>query len=224
MKKQNPGKGFNKAVSVCIIALLTLGQVPEVFGGQNAANPAQATRPVKLNIVIVEGDGAINNIQQRVAREAIVQVNDENDRPVAGALILFSLPTSGPGGTFANGNVISVASDAAGRATATYTPNSVGGSFQINVTASFQGLTATAVIQQRNNSSGNSEGLSTTTIVMIAGAAAAAVAIGVVASRKGEATSAGPTIRIGNGTPTIGAPGGWAPSTSRQSSRPKWRD
>src|SRR5262245_51080719 len=123
MTKRVRGKTFYKAVSVCVIALLTIGQVPEVFAGQNATSPGPAAqRPLKLNVVIVEGDGAINNIQQRVAREAIIQVNDENDRPVAGALILFSLPNSGPGGTFANGtNSFSVASDASGRAAASYT-------------------------------------------------------------------------------------------------------
>ena len=37
-----------------------------------AAPPQQA--PAKLSIVIVEGEGAINNIRQRTAREPIVQV------------------------------------------------------------------------------------------------------------------------------------------------------
>ena len=58
----------------------------------------------KLNLLIVEGDGAINNIRQRTAREPIVQVEDENHRPVAGAAVLFLLPSRGAGGTFADGS------------------------------------------------------------------------------------------------------------------------
>ena len=51
---------------------------------------AQNVAPM-LNIVIVEGDGAINNIRQRTAREPIVQVEDQNHKPVAGAAVVFAL-------------------------------------------------------------------------------------------------------------------------------------
>src|ERR1700691_5422195 len=72
-----------------------------------------------LNLVIVEGDGAINNIRQRTAREPIVQVTDENHKPVAGAAVLFLLPEHGAGGTFADGShSLSVVTDSAGRAKA----------------------------------------------------------------------------------------------------------
>src|SRR5579863_9420151 len=57
----------------------------------------------KLEIVIVEGEGAINNIKERVNREPIVQVEDENHKPVAGAVVVFFLPNQGPGGTFFDG-------------------------------------------------------------------------------------------------------------------------
>ena len=46
----------------------------------------------ELNIVIVEGEGATNNIRQRVARQPIIQVEDENHKPVAGAVVVFTLP------------------------------------------------------------------------------------------------------------------------------------
>ncbi len=84
----------------CLVSLSLsfLLAVPDV-----ARAAPQAPAPAKLNIVIVEGEGAINNIRQRTAREPIVQVEDENHRPVAGAAVLFLLPENGPGGTFANG-------------------------------------------------------------------------------------------------------------------------
>mgnify|MGYP001550515740 CR=1 FL=1 len=81
---------------------------------------AMGQAPVeKLNLVIVEGDGAINNIRQRTAREPIVQVQDENHRPVAGAAVTFVLPDQGAGATFANGShTLTVMTDNAGRAAA----------------------------------------------------------------------------------------------------------
>src|SRR3984885_12163944 len=79
--------------------------------------PAWAQNPASLQIIIVEGEGAINNVKQRVNREPIVQVEDENHKPVAGAAIIFFLPTSGPSGTFANGSqTLTVTTDATGRA------------------------------------------------------------------------------------------------------------
>src|ERR1700678_749766 len=105
-----------------------------------------------LNIVIVEGDGAINNIRQRTAREPIVQVEDENHKPVAGAAVIFALPGQGAGGTFAGGaHTLSVVTDSQGRAVARgFHPNTVQGQYQIHVTVSNNGQTANATISQSN--------------------------------------------------------------------------
>jgi hypothetical protein len=62
--------------------------------------PAFAQAPPALNLVIVEGEGAINNVKQRVNRDPIVQVEDENHRPIAGAAVIFFLPDRGASGTF----------------------------------------------------------------------------------------------------------------------------
>src|SRR6202161_3851633 len=70
-----------------------------------SAKPAESPQAAPmLNIVIVEGEGTLNNVKQRVNREPIVQVEDENHKPVAGAAIIFFLPNDGPGGAFANGS------------------------------------------------------------------------------------------------------------------------
>src|SRR5688572_3343817 len=109
----------------------------------SAAPPSPA-----LNLVIVEGEGAINNVRQRTAREPIVQVEDENRRPVAGAAVVFTLPSNGASGTFVNGaRTLTTVTDANGRAVARgLRPNNVQGQFQINVTASSAGQTVTGVI------------------------------------------------------------------------------
>jgi hypothetical protein len=169
----------------------------------------------RLNLVIVEGDGAINNIRQRTAREPIVQVEDENHKPVAGAAVLFLLPDRGPGGTFADGShSLSVVTDSQGRAAARGIHfNHAQGQFTIQVTATFGGLTATAVITQSiGTGSGTTttaaSGISTKLIVILA-VAAAAVAGGVLyATHHGggssPAAAAGTTIAAGGGT--VGAP------------------
>src|SRR5690348_8350565 len=90
--------------------------------------------PLKLNITIVEGDGAINNIRQRTAREPIVQVEDQNHRPIAGAAVLFELPGQGASGVFPNGShTLTVMTDSQGRAVAHgLRPNNVKGQFQMH--------------------------------------------------------------------------------------------
>ncbi|HJT88175.1 MAG TPA: hypothetical protein VJ732_09975, partial [Bryobacteraceae bacterium] len=98
-------------------------------------SPVMAQQAPMLNIVVVEGEGAINNIRQRTAREPIIQVEDQNHKPVAGAVVAFTLPTQGAGGTFANGaRMLSVVTDSQGRAVATgLRPNNIAGQFQIRV-------------------------------------------------------------------------------------------
>src|SRR5881398_1442797 len=81
--------------------------------------PALAQDQGGLNLVIVEGEGAINNIRQRTAREPIVQVEDENHKPVAGAAVVFLLPSNGAGGSFANGaRTLTMTTDNQGQAVA----------------------------------------------------------------------------------------------------------
>src|ERR1022692_746594 len=91
----------------------------------------------KLIINIVEGEGAINNVKQRVNREPIVQVEDENHKPIAGAAIVFFLPNDGPGGTFANGSTtFTTTTNSQGQAVARGIRfNNQAGSMQIRVSA-----------------------------------------------------------------------------------------
>src|SRR5258708_15451218 len=104
---------------------------------------AQEAAPQKLNIEILDGDDAINNIRERTAREPIVQVTDENHKPVAGALVLFSSPENGAGGLFNGARTLSVTTDAEGKAVAKgFQPNAIKGKFQIRVNAEYKGVRA----------------------------------------------------------------------------------
>ena len=173
---------------------------------------AQAPPPPKLEIVIVEGDGAINNVKERVNREPIVQVQDDNHKPIAGAAVVFFLPNQGAGGTFADGTrSLTVTTDAQGRAVARGIRfNRVSGQMQIRVTASANGQTATANISQTNviGVSSSPGGLSTTAKVLIIVAIAAGAAAGAVIATRGgsSSTSTGIPTAINARTPTVGAP------------------
>ncbi len=176
---------------------------------------AQNQQPM-LEITIVEGEGAINNVKERVNREPIVQVEDENHKPVAGAAVVFFLPNQGPGGTFADGTrSLTVTTDAQGRAVARGIRfNRVTGQMQIRVTATANGQTATATITQTNVAGGGgggaaTSGLSTTAkVLIIVGLAAGAAAGAIVATRGGSSSgsSSGIPTAITAGTPTVGAP------------------
>jgi hypothetical protein len=153
----------------------------------------------KLNIVIVEGEGAINNIKARTARAPIVQVEDENHRPVAGAAVAFSLPARGAGGSFLHGGkIFTVVSDPNGRAmAAAIKPNHALGVFKINVSASLHGQQlATATVTQTN-----------AIATAGAGSAAAGGATGSGTSGAGAGGTAGTSTATGAGT-SAGATGG----------------
>jgi hypothetical protein len=176
--------------------------------------PGWAQEPPRLQITIVEGEGAINNIKQRVNREPIVQVEDENHRPVAGAAVVFSLPGQGPSGVFPNGSqTLTTTTDAQGRAVAAgIRPNNQVGQLQIRVTASYQGQTASATITQINAlGAAQTTGLSgTAKALIIVGIIGAAAAGGAIAATRGGSSSTTGTpagaIVITPGTPTVGAP------------------
>ena len=164
--------------------------------------------------MIVEGEGAINNVKQRVNREPIVLVEDENHKPVAGVSVTFFLPNQGPGGTFANGtNSLTTATNAQGQAVARGIRfNNQAGTMEIRVAASIAGQTASAIITQTNvlgsaASGGSAGGMSRTAKILIVAVIAGGVAAGVIAAtHKGGSTTATPTTTITPGTVTVGAP------------------
>lgn len=181
-----------------------------------------AQQAPQLSIVVVEGEGAINNIKQRTSRETIVEVQDENHKPVAGAVVVFLLPNDGAGGAFAGGaRSAMLTTDSAGRATMpTLQPNQVSGNFQIRVNASSGGRQANTSISQSNGvgaagAGGASAGISGKTIAIIVGVAAA-VGVGVAVGLKGKGNGGGSpppppppvptgTIGLGSGA-SVGPP------------------
>lgn len=172
--------------------------------------------PGKLSLVVIDGEGAINNIKQRTAREPVVQVEDENHRPIAGAAVVFTLPSQGATGTFpGGGHSLTVMSDDQGRAIARgLRPNNVQGQYQIRVTASKNGQSANANINQSNAlvagaaGAAAAGGISGKLIAVIAVAAAAAAGGAIYATHNsgGNNNPAASMVTIAPGTGTVGPP------------------
>lgn len=113
----------------------------------DARQPQQSA----LRIVVLEGEGAVNVIQQKTAVRPLVEVRDRNNVPVAGATVTFTIGGSGQSAAFAGGaQTLTVTTNAAGQAAASGI-NAIGsGAFQIQVQAAYQGQIATAAISQTN--------------------------------------------------------------------------
>jgi len=194
-----------RMISAVLMFLLAMPCLP-----LRAMTP-QPAAVTQLKIVILEGEGAINNIRQRTAREPIVQVEDENRKPVAGALILFVSPERGPGVVFADGSKsLMVYTDSKGQAVARgLRPNQSAGKFQLKVTASFQGVSTGTVLNQVNVVPKVAAVGSTGKVLAIIGAAGAAAAAGIVMATRKKDISPSPapsatTITVG--TPVVGRP------------------
>jgi len=176
-----------------------------------AAGMASADTP-PLQIVVVEGQGAINNARTHTGREPVVEVRDGNDAPVAGAVVTFQAPATGPSAVFGSGNAtLLTQTDASGRAVGrALRPNSLTGPFQIRVTASLNGQVASAVIAQTNAMPAEAKSNKKLWLIpIIAGAAAG----GAFAATHGKSTTAAspstPATTPGSivpGTPSFGPP------------------
>jgi ribosomal protein L27 len=167
-----------------------------------------------LKLVVLKGEGAMNNIKGRTATQPVVEVRDEQDKPVAGAEVVFQLPAAGPGGVF-HGWMRSqtVRTDEQGQATTTgMMPNDEPGRFNIKVTANQGKKTGSVIIAQSNTVAGNGtqvrSGRNKTLWVVLGLAAVGGIAGGVAATRNGSTTAAAAStpISIASGPVTVGGP------------------
>jgi hypothetical protein len=102
------------------------------------------TPPSALNILVVDGEGAITNTGQRAAHDPVVRVEDDAHKPVAGAAVVFTLPTEGATGEFMNhSKTLTVITDDKGEAAARgLRANGVPGKLPIHISASYRGVAA----------------------------------------------------------------------------------
>jgi hypothetical protein len=127
-----------------LISIVTLVLIPFI------ALSAQS-QPAALKIVVLEGEGGVNIIQQKTAVRPLVEVRDRNNVPVAGATVTFTIGGGGQSAAFAGGvQTLTVTTNAAGQAAASGLNALSSGAFQIQVQAAYQGQIATAAISQTN--------------------------------------------------------------------------
>jgi hypothetical protein len=160
-----------------------------------AASALQAQPAPALRVVVIDGEDAVNIIQQKTAVRPVVEVRDRNNLPVPGAVVTFSI--QGGASTFGGASTLTLATNAAGQAAVTGLTPSAAGAFQIQVSAAFQGQVATATIAQTN--------------VMTAAQAAAATAGANGAS--GASGASGGSGAGGAGGAAGGAGGGMSATT-----------
>jgi hypothetical protein len=154
--------------------------------------PQISAQNAGLRIVVVEGEDAVNVIQQKSAVAPVIEVRDRNDQPVSGAVVRFAI--SKGRASFSGARALTVTTNTAGRAIATGLTPSGSGALQISAAATFQGQTAVATIAQTNvmtaaaagagsagagggasaagGAAGGGGGLSATTVGIVGGAVA----------------------------------------------------
>jgi hypothetical protein len=148
----------------------------------------------------------------------VVQVVDQNERPIESAEVVFRFPISGPGATFTGGkSSVTVRTNGTGQAAATnWMANGQVGTFQVHVNASYGNQVGEATLSMTNVTRVVAEVKKSTTKswwshrwvkIAVIGGAAAAIGIGVyLGTRGGSKGGGGSTVTINPGSPGVGAP------------------
>jgi hypothetical protein len=196
--------------------------------GQTTVVQVPVPKENTLDITVVDGEGASNIIGKKTSVRPLVEVRDEKNQLLEGAVVTFVAPADGASVVFSNGlRTVTVMTDAAGRARTPSFRAVNDGPFRLQVSASFRGQMVSTSISQTNfdsaaaangkpssgdhpaaNKQSGRGGLSGTTWAIILGAgAAAAVGIGVGLGHKGSTSTPTTSATIGGpGSPTVGAP------------------
>jgi hypothetical protein len=113
------------------------------------AGVALAAQTPGFRIVVIQGEDAVNIIQQKTAVNPIVEVRDRNDVPVAGVTVIFTI--GGQGATFAGGaTMLTATTNAVGQAVVTGLTPTATGAVTISANAVVQGQVLAATITQTN--------------------------------------------------------------------------
>jgi hypothetical protein len=171
---------------------------------------AAQTPPDGLNLVVVQGEGTINQTGQRAEKYPTVRVEDAEHQPLSGATVVFTLPTNGASGEFSkSGKTLLVTTDQQGLATAGgLKANGMPGKFLIHVNASYKGRVGRLIVTEFNvgperRSGGNGKLIA---LLALAGGAAAGGAFAALHKSSSAGASSAPPIVLTTGSTTVGAP------------------
>jgi len=144
----------------------------------------QPEPPYKL--IVIRGENAQNNVKKGRATKQVVEVRDRNDKPVGGSQV--TTVTTGP----------------TGQASVTMQPNSVSGSFNIEVSGNVNGQPVTGQIAQTNAVAAGISGVTIGIIAAVAAGAAVGIGLGLSGGNKSSTSAAQPPgVRIGTGTGVV---------------------
>src|ERR1035438_8209006 len=174
--------------------------------GLFVVNLTFAAQDGSLHVVVLEGEGAINNIRSPRAKETVVRVEDEKNQGVAGAVVTFVLPADGAGAFFGDsGSSLTLTADDRGEAVARgLHANRIAGTFQIRVSASRGGLTAAASITQTNVDPGpHASSHKVELLAILGGAAAAGAAVAFRGGKNGSRSRPPPPLPLLSSRPEL---------------------
>lgn len=158
----------------------------------------------------------MNDLQRHVMAPVVVQVLDQEDRPMDGAEVVFRFPITGPSAIFAGGkSSATVRTNSGGQAAATnWMANGQVGTFEIHVNASYGNqigettlkmTNVTRIEEAKKTTKGKSLWSHTWFKVAVIGGAAVAVGLGVYLGTRGGGKS-GNTVGVSPGTVTVSGP------------------
>jgi hypothetical protein len=141
-----------------MVRILTIA----LFAALVVAGASKDTPSRPYRVVVLDGDGALNNLASRSAHEPVVRVADESGKPVSGARVEFDAPKAGPGATFNGGTThLAITTNSAGVAKASgLRNNGVPGGFILLVHVSYQGQTIGEMAVHQTNVTGKMAHLS----------------------------------------------------------------
>jgi len=186
-----------------------------LFTGTTAAQPPAGGRPgaipagTGLNLLVLEGQNGVHDVRTPATALLVIEVRDENYRPLEGVKVVFQLPRQGPSGSFEGGvQDKQVVTNVQGQASAAFTPNTQAGRFTVHATAAFGARTGAISIMQRNEAVRNATWVArhkTFAVIVAVGAAGAAATF---AARSASSSPAGskPTLTITSGIPSFSSP------------------
>jgi hypothetical protein len=210
--------GFARALSFFLASILCatpcgFAQSPQPQTPAKAKTTSSDAATAGLKIRVLEGGNVVNSISLGQSIAPVIEVRDQNDMPVEGATVVFTLPQSGPGGTFPGGSTsFTVLSNAQGQATCPFRANGLPGKFKVKVTAAAGTRAGEIDFAQTNSTAAYAGRLLPSRPLykrwyfwaIVGGAAAAGLAIG--ATRGGSTTPSTTTVVITPGGPVFSAP------------------
>ena len=191
---------------------------PNPVSAQPPATP-MAPLPMmrSLKVTALAGNGDMNDLERGLMAPLVVQVLDQNDRPVEGAEVVFRFPLNGPGATFRGGNTSqTVRTNGQGQAAAmNWIANNQVGTFSVSVNASYGNQLGETTVSMSNVTRIADDGKKRRKqaswysskwfkVALIAGGAATAV--GIVLATRGGTPAPPPPITITPGSPSVGGP------------------